>query len=163
MHTIYDLVTLDAQNEHDLEHTLEHKKQFPTPKIFDANGDLSKRWYIYFSYRYPETDKLQRMKNIYGKSNRFKTKSERYSVLNLYKKRLHKFLKDGYNPFEDNTELHLKSLNQNKASKSNIEEQQKPLKLAANIQQQQQENATTIKEAFNKAILLKTKWLVQKP
>ena len=92
MQTIYELVTFEYQNEHDLEHTLGHKTQFSSPKIFDADGDLNKRWYVYFSYRNPETGKLVRQKNIYGKVNRFKTKSERYSVLNLYKKRLLKFL-----------------------------------------------------------------------
>lgn len=71
-----------------MEHDLEHKKQFSTPKIFDADGDLNKRWYVYFSFRNPKTGKLQRMQNIYGKTNRFKTKAERYSALNLYKKTL---------------------------------------------------------------------------
>ena len=105
---IYDLITLDFLNEHDLEHDLEHKRKFSPPEIFDANGDLSKRWYVYFSYRNPETGKLKRMNNIYGGANRFKTKAERYSVLSLYKKRLLRFLKQGYNPFEDNTELYQK-------------------------------------------------------
>ena len=110
MLSIYELVTLEFQNEHDLEHDLEHKTKFSTPKIFDANGDLSKRWYVYYSYRNPKTGKLKRMKNIYGNAHRFKTKEARYSVLNLYKKRLLKFLKDGYNPFKDNTAFHLQKL-----------------------------------------------------
>jgi integrase len=108
MQTIYKLITLECQNEHDLEHDLEHKRIFSTPKIFDGDGDLKKRWYVYFSYRDPETGRMKRMKNIYGGANRFKTKAERYSVLNLYKKRLLRFLKQGYNPFEDNTELYKK-------------------------------------------------------
>lgn len=45
---IYELITLEFSNEHDLEHELEHKRKFSTPKIFDANGDLKKRWYVYF-------------------------------------------------------------------------------------------------------------------
>ncbi|GAB4161045.1 MAG: hypothetical protein Tsb0033_17900 [Winogradskyella sp.] len=105
---IYDLITLEFLNEHDLEHDLEHKKKFSTPKIFDAGGDLKKRWYVYFSYRDPETGRMKRMKNIYGGANKFKTKAERYNVLSLYKKRLLRFLKQGYNPFEDNTELYQK-------------------------------------------------------
>jgi len=36
---IYDLITLDFLNEHDLEHDLEHKRKFSPPKIFDADGD----------------------------------------------------------------------------------------------------------------------------
>ena len=63
-------------------------QNFSISKIFDANGDLSKRWYVYFSFRIPETGKLQRMKNIYGKVNRFKTKESRYTALNLYKKKV---------------------------------------------------------------------------
>ena len=102
MLTIYELVTFEAQNEHNLE----HKKPFSIPKIYDANGDLNKRWYIYFTYLNPDTGKLERMKNIYGKTNRYKTKEARYSLLSIYKKRLLKLLKDGYNPFVDNTEHH---------------------------------------------------------
>lgn len=109
MHTIYELITLDVQSEHDLEHDLEHKKFYSTPKIYDGNGDLSKRWYVYFSYRNPKTGKLERVnRNIYGKANLYKTKEARYSLLSLYKKRLLKLLKEGYNPFGDNTELHNK-------------------------------------------------------
>jgi integrase len=106
MQTIYELVTLEVQNEHILEHDLPNKTLFSVPKIYDANGDISKRWYVYFSYLNPETGKLERMKNIYGKTNRYKTKEARYSVLSIYKKRLLKLLKDGYNPFIDNTEHH---------------------------------------------------------
>ena len=113
MQTIYKLITLESENEHDLEHVLEHKSKFSEPKIFDANGDLTKRWYVYFSFRNPENGKLQRMKNIYGKANRYKTAAERYTILNLYKKRLSYFLENGYNPFKDNTEFY-KSNNQKK-------------------------------------------------
>jgi len=120
MQTIYELITLEYQNEHDLEHTLGHKTQFSTPKIFDANGNLKKRWYVYFSYRHPETGKLVRQKNIYGKANRFKTKSERYSVLNLYKKRLLKFLKEGYSPYADNNELYQKQSQKQNNNSNNI-------------------------------------------
>lgn len=112
MQTIYDLITLDVLNEHDLEHVLEHDSLFSTPKIFDAKGDLSKRWYVYFSYRHPKTGKLKRVKNIYGKANRFKSKEERYAVLNLYKKRLIKLLEDGFNPFKDNSELYKSRLSE---------------------------------------------------
>lgn len=103
MHIINELVTFDCENEHNLEHDLEHKRPFSSPKIYDANGDLNKRWYVYFSYRDPETGKMKRMKNIYGKVNGHKTKEARYALLRLYKKRLLKLLKEGYNPFVNNT------------------------------------------------------------
>ncbi|MEN3322417.1 hypothetical protein VP395_01640 [Mariniflexile soesokkakense] len=44
MHDIHELIILDVQNEHDLEHDLEHKPLFSKPKIYDADGDLSKCW-----------------------------------------------------------------------------------------------------------------------
>ncbi|MDT0556217.1 tyrosine-type recombinase/integrase [Patiriisocius hiemis] len=106
MSIIYDFVTLENQIEHDLEHTLEHKKQFSTPKIYSAKGDLSKRWYVYFSFRNPATGKLQRMKNIYGIANKFDTREDRMTVLTCYRINLIRLLKKGYSPFEDNSELH---------------------------------------------------------
>ena len=106
MKTIYNLVTLECENEHDLEHDLEHKTNFTKPRIYDANGDITERWYVYFSFRDPETGNLKRANNIYGKAHQYKTKAERYTLLNLYKRRLLKLLNEGYSPFEDNTELH---------------------------------------------------------
>ena len=103
------LLTFDSENEHVLEHDLLKKKIFSPPKIYTANGDLSKRWYVYFSYRNPETGKLQRMKNVYGKTNNYKTKEERLSVLTVYRKKLLELLKKGYNPFGDNAVLYMKS------------------------------------------------------
>ena len=152
---IHELVTLECQNEHDLEHNLEHKPKFTEPKIFDAKGDLNKRWYVYFSYRNPKTGKLKRMKNIYGKTNRFKTKEERYTILNLYKKRLLKFLKEGYSPFEDNTELYQTQVRKNNNIHSVSEESQTVV-----VKKKQDENYNegfiSIQNAFDKAILLKT-------
>ncbi|MBR9846861.1 MAG: tyrosine-type recombinase/integrase [Algicola sp.] len=114
------MITLEVQNEHDLEHELVHKTTFTTPKIYDANGDLSKRWYVYFSYLNPKTGKLQRMKNIYGRTNRYKTKEARYSILMVYKKRLTKLLKEGYSPFANNTELHKSKFEVNSVKKNNV-------------------------------------------
>ena len=111
METISEIITLGVQNEHDLEHDLVDKALFSTPKIYDADGDLSKRWYIYYSYRHPKTGKLKRMKNIYGKVNRSKTKEARYYLLALYKRRLLLLLKAGYSPFLDNTELYYQHQN----------------------------------------------------
>ena len=39
------------QSEHVFEHVLKEKKKYSEPKIYDADGDLSKRWYVYFSFR----------------------------------------------------------------------------------------------------------------
>ena len=77
MDNILDFLTL----EHRIEHDLEHKTQFSIPKIYNANGNLDKRWYVYFSFRNPATGKLVRQKNVYGKTNNFKTFEERMYLL----------------------------------------------------------------------------------
>ena len=58
MESILEFITL----EHRIEHDLEHKKQFSSPKIYNAKGNLNKRWYVYYSYRNPISEKLERQK-----------------------------------------------------------------------------------------------------
>nr|WP_321227774.1 site-specific integrase [uncultured Psychroserpens sp.] len=106
MTTFNDFITYEHDLEHDFEHNLAHKKEFSPPKIYIAKNDLSKRWYVYFSYRDPSTGKLKRQKNIYGSVNTFSTKEDRMALLSRYRRRLLKLLQQGYNPFVDNTELY---------------------------------------------------------
>ncbi|WP_417291250.1 tyrosine-type recombinase/integrase [Corallibacter sp.] len=100
--------------EHDLEHTLLKKKNFSSPKIYNANGNLSRRWYVYFSFRNPQTGKLQRMKNIYGTANNYDSKEDRLAVLTVYRNKLKQLLQEGFNPFEDNSKL-IEKRNQKKS------------------------------------------------
>ncbi|WP_157961205.1 tyrosine-type recombinase/integrase [Lutibacter citreus] len=95
----------DNQNAYVFAYDLSMKKKYSNPKIYDANGDLSKRWYVYFSYRNPETGKLKRITPFYGDANKYKTKSDRMFVLAVYKHKIQELLRRGYDPFEDNTEL----------------------------------------------------------
>jgi len=106
MHTINEFITFEHDLEHDLEHVLAHKKNFSIPKIYTANGDLNKRWYVYFSFRDPKTNKLKRQINIYGTANAFTNKEDRLALLSLYRKRLLRLLQNGYNPYIDNTALY---------------------------------------------------------
>ncbi|OUR90913.1 hypothetical protein A9Q87_13335 [Flavobacteriales bacterium 34_180_T64] len=107
MNTLNEFITFEHESEHvfeyELEHNLSSKKFFSTPKIYNANGNLTKRWYVYFSFRNPETGKLERMKNIYGTVNLYKTKEDRLTILSMYRRRLLRLLREGYNPFEDNS------------------------------------------------------------
>tara|TARA_R110002126_G_scaffold66963_1_gene170043 strand:- start:876 stop:1277 length:402 start_codon:yes stop_codon:yes gene_type:complete len=98
-------ITFSHESEHVLEHDLSTKSNFSAPKIYTAKGDLSKRWYVYFSFRDPITKKLVRMKNIYGKANNYKTKADTLTILTSYRKNLLKLLKEGYSPFEKNEKL----------------------------------------------------------
>ncbi|HRV56306.1 MAG TPA: hypothetical protein P5264_12305, partial [Mangrovimonas sp.] len=104
MHSFLEFIIFENAHEHVLEHVPEHvfahevdfnlsrplpnKKNFTDPKIYTGNTNLDKRWYVYFSFRNPETGKLQRMKNIYGDANRYTTKSDRLAVLSRYRSRL---------------------------------------------------------------------------
>ncbi len=96
-------------NEYGNAYDLKVKKLYSTPKIYTANNDLSKRWYVYYSFRNPDTGKLHRQTPIYGGVNRFKTKSERMEILSTFKLALESLLKQGYNPYEnpDTTETRL--------------------------------------------------------
>ncbi|PTX58589.1 hypothetical protein C8N46_11380 [Kordia periserrulae] len=63
-------------NEYVNEYISMAKKMFSEPKIYDAKGNLSKRWYVYFYYRNPETGKMEKQKPIFKGANRFKTRAE---------------------------------------------------------------------------------------
>lgn len=164
MDNILNLITLDVRNEHDLEHDLEHNRNFSEPKIYDANGDLNKRWYVYFSFKDPKTGKLKRMKNIYGKANSYNTKEARYYLLGLYKRRLLKFLKSGYNPFQNNTSLYLKHKSAIKPPQQNIKKSEpipvvKNPDVNADITSKKTKttyNSMPVKNAIDYALKLKT-------
>ncbi|MGC4040349.1 MAG: site-specific integrase [Flavobacterium sp.] len=89
-------------NEYRNAYVLTAKKNYSEPKIYDADGDLAKCWYVYFSFRNPKTGKLEKQTPIYGGANSFKTKLERYEVLNTYRKNLKKLLEQGLSPYENN-------------------------------------------------------------
>ena len=38
-------IIFNFPNEHDLEHAMNAKPKFSKPKIYMANGELTKRWY----------------------------------------------------------------------------------------------------------------------
>ncbi len=69
MATFNEIITLEHESEHVLEHDLSNRKNFSVPKIYTAKGDITKHWYVNISFRNPKTLKLQRMKNVYGKAN----------------------------------------------------------------------------------------------
>ncbi len=97
MHSFNEIL----QNEYVIEYNLKAKKDYSQPKIYDAGGDLSKRWYVYYSYREPKTGKLKRQPPIYKGANRFDTKAERLEILMAYKLALKKLLSQGYSPYEN--------------------------------------------------------------
>jgi hypothetical protein len=83
---------------HDLSHDLTIKKKYSEPVIYIANGNIKKPWYVYFSYRNPITQKLQRMDNIYVSMTL--DKKARMALLKQIKINLSDMLKKGFNPFD---------------------------------------------------------------
>jgi integrase len=154
MSNLNRIVTFEHESEHDLEHSLPLKNLFSTPKIYKAKGDLSKRWYVYFSYRNPKTGKLQRMQNVYGKANKYSTKEDRLFVLTVYKRTLLKLLKEGFNPFQDNRALLAKRNAKVKSTKAEPSSEVETTK-----GQEASVPAMSIKEAFNFGLKLKEKLL----
>ncbi|WP_166963272.1 tyrosine-type recombinase/integrase [Yeosuana marina] len=153
MSTIKQILTFAYESEYESAYDLSLKRNFSNPKIYSAGGDLTKRWYVYFSFRDPKTGKLKRVTPFYGDANTYKTKEERLSVLVTYRKVLLRLLKQGYSPYEDNTELYQR-----------LNSKEKPLE-AQNIKQEDtktsQEATETpsmdLREAFDFGLKLKEK------
>ena len=97
-----DKILQIIQTEYTFEYAMSNRGQFTNPKIYDAGGDLSKRWYVYFSYRNPETGKMVRQKPVYLKVNqKFKTLSERRAAIKKVRDALERQLINGnINPYE---------------------------------------------------------------
>lgn len=129
MINISKLLTFEYESEYNSEYDLPIKKPYSDPKIYTANGDLSKRWYIYFSYRNPETNKLQRIKPIYASINNYHTKEERMEIYINFRRRLIKHLENGFNPFTDNT-LNHKDYLKEKISNRSIDKKSMTIKEA---------------------------------
>lgn len=111
---------------HDTVHDLPMKNNYSEPKIFtgkvdvskwnklskqEQNEAISKEWYVYFSFRHPQTGKLERQTNVKLDANRIKTAKERSEYLKTVQQNLSILLKKGYNPYQDNTKLNNKYFN----------------------------------------------------
>lgn len=94
---------------------LKPKRKYTEPKIYTGGIEVSKwskysneqkenalkkQWFVYFSYRNPKTDLLEKQSFIKGGVNHYKSKEERLEILETYKRNLSRILKDGYNPYE---------------------------------------------------------------
>jgi len=66
---------------------------------------LGKDWFVYYSYRNPQTQKLQRQPYIKAGVNKLKTKRERIAFLRTMQKALLELLQAGFNPYQDNSAL----------------------------------------------------------
>lgn len=70
------------------------------PKLYDANGDIKKKWFIYFSYRNPADNVMTRFK-IFDGFGKLYTKKARYAHADKLLKDYTDRLNQGWNPFAD--------------------------------------------------------------
>ena len=68
MSKILELLCTEYENVYGLK----MKKNYSVPVIYHGGDDydLSKRWYVYYSYRHPETGILVRQSPIFANLNR---------------------------------------------------------------------------------------------
>ena len=153
MPNLNEILTFKVESAYDLP----MKKNYSSPKLYTANGDLKKRWYVYFSYRNPKTGRLKRITPFYGDANKYKTKEDRLFVLSVYRKKILELLKKGYNPFEDNTELYRKHKeleNSKTVAPKNPEPDQKIPSLVPENALSVASNQKTVKEGMGRLISL---------
>jgi integrase len=107
MSKIKDLLKIEYDFEYDFEYSKmkQRLKKYSTPKIYRANGDLTKRWYVYYSFVNPETGKLERQAPIYDAVNSFDTLRLRNKAIKVLRDAVEVVLENGYNPFETNNTL----------------------------------------------------------
>lgn len=91
---------------HEFEHDLTFLKKYSEVKIYDAKGDIAKRWYVYFSYRNPATGKMVRQDNIYIGLNNFKNVKDRRSAAKILKRSVESLLRNGYDPYAESEPVH---------------------------------------------------------
>lgn len=70
------------------------------PKLYDANGNIKKRWFIYFSYRNPKDNKMKRFK-VYDGFATLYTKKERYAHAEKLIKEYTDRLNSGWDPYNE--------------------------------------------------------------
>jgi len=146
MSTLNEFITFEYGIAYDSAYTLTKKPKFSNPKIYSGKGDLSKRWYVYFYYRDTATGRLKLATPIYGIANKYKTKEERMFVLLIYRKNLLELLKQGYNPFSDNTELHQK-----------LNSKEVGVTTASTVLEKKEESSMQLQEALDFGLQLKEK------
>lgn len=146
MPKIIDLLSNEYANAYDLE----YKSQYSAPKIYDANGDLSKRWYVYFSFRKTAESALVRFPNNFYAAQ-YLDKKDRLQWLKKIQRTLSILLKDGFDPYNPENKFEFDT--EDKSNQS-IEE---ALKFALNIKKSTL--AATSYKGLEGRILRFEKWL----
>lgn len=77
---------------------MKRKKIAILPEVNNCGGDLSKKWFVYYSYRDPRNDKMKRFKAYQG-LHKIKDYDRRMAAAIALKEEYAEKLKNGWNPF----------------------------------------------------------------
>jgi len=164
-------ISLLLRTVHENVHVFNMKLNYSEPKIYTGGVTiakwstlsksqqkqaLDKDWYIYYSFRGPDSDTLKRQPNIKAGANKFKTKRERLSFLITLQRNLLLLLEAGFNPYEDNSELEKQFLNPERTLKVVHTE---PKRTNNSVDVDQEEKLILIKDAFKLGLNTKQKVL----
>ncbi|TLX73679.1 site-specific integrase [Labilibacter sediminis] len=78
---------------------MKRRKLVILPRLYDANGDVSKSWFVHYSYRNPKTGKMKRFR-VYGELNNLKTPLARNNAANKIIEEFTTKIKRGWTPFD---------------------------------------------------------------
>ncbi|HNX87720.1 MAG TPA: site-specific integrase [Paludibacteraceae bacterium] len=73
-------------------------ENYKLPKLYDADNDLNQRWFVFYSFRHPETGKMKRFRIFI--STKYKTATARREKASELIKYYSTRLKQNWNPFE---------------------------------------------------------------
>lgn len=77
--------------------TKSHRVEYKKPQIYDAGGNMKKQWFVFYSFRNPDTGKFERFK-IFKDINSQKTKAERKDLADYYRQVCLGWLEKGGTP-----------------------------------------------------------------
>lgn len=75
-------------------------ENYQLAKLFDRSGNLSRRWYVEYKFKHPDTGQFEKFREWIS-SKKFPTRSARYIEATRIKKRINEALQSGFSPYED--------------------------------------------------------------
>lgn len=92
-------VLINSKLEKMTDKPLTKNMSYKEPEIYDAGGDMSKQWFVFYSYKNPDTGKFQRFK-VFRNINSFTLKGERVEAAKVIRQAMSELLAEGFCPFE---------------------------------------------------------------
>ena len=82
------------------------KTQFKPCRIYTANLDVTKKWYVYYDFLIPGTQNAWKRFKLIHDINKIRNREDRLSEANNLKKFMNEKLHAGYNPYYMQNDIH---------------------------------------------------------